>query len=645
MKTLLLILLLPSFALSQIDAVWAVDEGVRVKKTKLGHPMKTSENNPVWDGDTIYIFGGRNEIVGFQVIIEAGASGVDSVRVTLDTLASGENLITNAGWSGDPMDYVGRRIEFFVAHYDSVYSRSDVWNSPNAGFEDAVAKPDSNYLGWIPDFLVPAEADSIVDTGQGGYPFTIAGSRSQSVWCDVYIPSGQTAGTYTGTLRVTEGGRIDTEVPVQLKVYGFTLSDTTHCRVFMYDDGAFERHVEGVTEGDDNYWAITQNYMNTFHRHRMTLQYKSVTIDTFKVRVGGYYTGAWYDTSRNYEGPGRLTGEQTYAVGIYDQGNMYGGNAGYRSGFWPDNESSWRAAMREWVKWFSDSAANVLYFKYMLDEPPRSEDVYEPGKFWNDSLNSIIREKGGWIKDSMHTFCTSRVDTMLTDGVTIFCLPEVNWTPIDYRPEPDIPAQQMGPSDAAKALKDSGDIVSWYGGSRPHSGSVEWLDNELIDNRINPWLMYKYDLEPFFIWNIGYLSGENFNVWSLCKPPSLNYWGLGEMVHAGKDVKFPGEDRDVDGPIMSMRLKNLRRGIQDFEYFYLASQLGVPEDSINTIINEIIGYAWWFRDYDQTTDFSQLSYEYEANRERMAVLLESYTEGGTPPAAETIYRKFRGRKR
>jgi hypothetical protein len=64
---------------SGIQRIWAVDDGEKIKREDLQHPLADSSKNMVWDGEKIQIFGARNEIVAFQLIIEAGASGASDV--------------------------------------------------------------------------------------------------------------------------------------------------------------------------------------------------------------------------------------------------------------------------------------------------------------------------------------------------------------------------------------------------------------------------------------------------------------------------------------------------------------------------------------------------------------------------------------
>ena len=53
-------------AAGEVRRVWAVDDGEKVERDARNHPA--SERNQTWDGRTVRLFGGRNEIIAFQVI-------------------------------------------------------------------------------------------------------------------------------------------------------------------------------------------------------------------------------------------------------------------------------------------------------------------------------------------------------------------------------------------------------------------------------------------------------------------------------------------------------------------------------------------------------------------------------------------------
>jgi hypothetical protein len=85
-------------------------------------------------------------------------------------------------------------------------------------------------------------------------------------------------------------------------------------------------------------------------------------------------------------------------------------------------------------------------------------------------------------------------------------------------------------------------------------------------------------------WEVAYYASGDINVW---KDPVG-----GMMVYTGEDRKYPRDSRKIKGPIASLRMKNLRRGVQDYEYLWLASQRGVRVDDI---VDEMVPAA--FNDY------------------------------------------------
>ncbi len=77
----LLVMILPSFSFAGISTIWANDSGDKVTQEELrvGAPNGRKVLNHCWDGTTIKIFGGRNKVVNFNLVLEAAsqeASGV-----------------------------------------------------------------------------------------------------------------------------------------------------------------------------------------------------------------------------------------------------------------------------------------------------------------------------------------------------------------------------------------------------------------------------------------------------------------------------------------------------------------------------------------------------------------------------------------
>src|SRR5438128_2569559 len=65
-------------------AIWAVSDSEKIEQDDLNHPRKLS--NSVWDGKRIKLFGARNEIIAFQVIVEASGAGIKQLSASLPEL-------------------------------------------------------------------------------------------------------------------------------------------------------------------------------------------------------------------------------------------------------------------------------------------------------------------------------------------------------------------------------------------------------------------------------------------------------------------------------------------------------------------------------------------------------------------------------
>src|SRR3982751_4358129 len=66
------------------QAIWAVSDGEKIEQDELNSPYK--RGNAVWDGKKIKLFGARNEVIAFQMIVESGATGIKQFTAALREL-------------------------------------------------------------------------------------------------------------------------------------------------------------------------------------------------------------------------------------------------------------------------------------------------------------------------------------------------------------------------------------------------------------------------------------------------------------------------------------------------------------------------------------------------------------------------------
>jgi len=302
--------------------VWAVDDGEKVKREDLNHHLATSSDNLVWDGEKIALFGARNEIVAFQLILESSAAGAEGIDLFITDLSRGTYSIPNSrAGSSDPYDYRGVHIELFLEHYIKITDPSrggSAWSQ--------AAKPSSDYMGWVPDALIPLS----VDQKFGGAPFNIPGNSNQGIWVDLWIPPNAPEGLYTGEVQILSGNKISHKIPIELSVLNFTLPDDTHFpNMFAMAGGEIAiRH--GVNIDTDEYYEIETRYHQMAHRHRFDLVQAVRNLSQVRRYHHRYLTGSLYTDRYRYDGPGEGIGNQTFSIGLKRVGGLVSGQCSKR---------------------------------------------------------------------------------------------------------------------------------------------------------------------------------------------------------------------------------------------------------------------------------------------------------------------------
>ncbi|WP_163337328.1 fibronectin type III domain-containing protein [Desulfopila sp. IMCC35008] len=178
--------------------------------------------NPVWDSaaNTIYLRAVRNQVIGFQVIIQKLAAELTGVSVTpSDLIGPGDEIIP-----------ASRNIELFRLHYT----------------DGAVSYPDP---------AIPLSAPFATEFDFGSFP----NLTYRGVWADVYVPRELSPGTYTGTLQLdADQLAASLTIALQVDVASTVLPDTP---TFFLD-----------LNGYGNKWnseGSRYQVFQTAHKHRM----------------------------------------------------------------------------------------------------------------------------------------------------------------------------------------------------------------------------------------------------------------------------------------------------------------------------------------------------------------------------------------
>ncbi|HEX6972546.1 MAG TPA: glycoside hydrolase domain-containing protein, partial [Limnochordia bacterium] len=222
-----------------------------------------------------------------------------------------------------------------------------------------------------------------------------------------------------------------------------------------------------------------------------------------------------------------------------------------------------------WVSWFDALDWPGQYFLYLIDEP-------RPDKFpWIREQAAILKGHAG-------------------PGAHLPIFTTRNWTP-ELAGAIDIWCAGTGLDVAAKAERERlGERFWFYNGYRPAAGSVI-LEADAVDLRVNAWIKWRYRIDTWFLWegthwrhnHQGPRAHWHQNVFgypvtfvqiSERYDPFVSErglaWGNGDgiLFYPGREPFYPEQDRLINGPLSSIRMKNHRRGAQDHAYIHLAAE-------------------------------------------------------------------------
>lgn len=552
-------------------ALWAVSDGVRVSPVT----GKLLENRPdiqedypagdprqgnlVWDPATrtVSLKAARNEFTAFQLVIEAREPQIE-IDVKFDRLAHP---------GGARIE--GRHVAVFKAWYTQV-------RGPSTGYEASSLGPD-----WYPDALMPYRPARLAT----GFPFSIPDlynnipdQKNHTVWIDVYIPFEREKappGRYTGKLDVTWKGGADS-VNVVLDVWDFALPHEINLRGDIWNGSMRQM----APEEELRYYQIARQHrflpLIYAYRPQLTVEGTRVTLDwtEYDNRLARYLDGSAFTEKHGYWGPGY--GVPVSHMMLPFDVERHGNPATAwpvplpEAGRTPEYEAVWkevgrqiRAHLDKDPKW---RQVEKISFLNGLDES-YNEESYEKMIYYGRLLKEAMGKD--WFKYRIDGGYSWEAMEKLQEVVDLWVCHTVAWD-----------------GDKMDHFRARG-VASWFYGpmiyeQRRNSGcgSNTFLDLDLLVNRAIGWVGWKYRsgwVQWEFDWNAyaAWYEAENF------KEPRRTYNGSGQLIYRGATMRY----RD---PIPSVRLKAQRRGLQDYEYFWMLSEMTGGKEASDLIVNRII---------------------------------------------------------
>lgn len=572
--------------------VWAVSDSVRVEPLE-GHVIDNDDllfpdagradlrkGNTVWAPERalVSIKGARNETVAFQLVVERlGAASLTGVRVEFTDLQ---------GPSGHRIEK--SNIELFKEWYSNVRSQSFQRFSLGPGYYPDALLPCFNWQGnlyphmYVHPFDVPDVLNNI-----GG------GQRNQALWVDVYIPKDKVAvpaGIYQGTVLISSD-QDQKRLTVQLEVWDFQLPEESHLKPNIHTNTEINTFSE----------PLELKYYHLLRRHRLTLaalgyapeiriQGTDVSYEwaAYDKRMGKYLDGSAFTDRYGYRGPGYgvpleflilpFDAQPVFFKRLNSGGGAQGKEFKFyrpypvevpRGGINKDYETIWRNAFRKFHEHFEArpewNRTVPVVFLLSLDES-YSQDSYERMSLY-----------GRLLKESGATRFKFRID---------------GWYPLEIlrRLSEFVDIAITGPAGFDPKMQElrAKGFQNWF-----YVGATE-IDKGLLNGRALSWICWKFGICSWTIWELdfnslrAYLEPVTYET-----APDRRHNGLGMLV-------YRGETMGLSEPVASIRLKALRRGSQDYEYFWLLSRTKEGEERARTAVDRIVwqldgrdmDYAW-----------------------------------------------------
>jgi len=585
---------------SHLTAVWANDGCDKVTKDELRSSKRGIVPNSVWDGTTIRQFGGRNEVVSVNVVLEAALADAEAIEFNLDTLQGPNHsaIASRKTAKEDVFRYADRNIEIFYVRYlqirglsklgyDPTYDERHVpirfqlpysgWKGTSRGtFEE---RPDANK--FYPDIAVPIEA-----VGK----FGVRKGENQSIWIDIYIPKTAAEGLYRGSVEISEQGKRAVSIPVELEVLPYALPDVPSAKTMLYfsADSLYDRYFgkrePNLSQESRASVRYLENVWNAHHlvahRHKLSLIDQGASGLPGLNKWKQVLSGELFSRGSGYDGPGAGVSSGVYSIGTYGAWNA----------MWdPKSESAMHSNADKWVQWFESNYPGVEYFLYLQDEPEATD--YPQVQRWAE-----------WVKNNPGP--GKRLKTLVTSDIV---------KASQHMPSVDIAFVLWGAAEERRALQlqyqREGRKYYSYNGIRIANGSF-MTEDEGVSLRVLGWTQFKHKIDRWFYWeSTAYINlvrkGYETDVFEEAQtfggePRRDSKFGLtgynygngdGVLFYPGTEKRYSKQSYGLPGPIASLRMKLWRRGIQDVDYLTMASR--VDPQAVDALVQRMIPKVLW----------------------------------------------------
>jgi len=428
--------------------------------------------------------------------------------------------------------------------------------------------------GRYPDPLIP-----FVDPYQDGEvpvgaPFASPAGETAAIFVDLLVPRDAPAGPYQGSATLTAAGQEQVEMALELTVWPFELpADKSVATSYGFSENLPRHHHGGPDdEASEDYASIVDRYHQAMHEHRIDRtnvagdlsfevdeqgQLMEVDWSDYDAAVGPYLDGSLFDDGAPVT---------RFNVGYFRPG---GGAGGY-------TDEQYGEAARVFSEHLQEKGWWERAYVYSTDEP-----YYNGGDATYEQIHEDVQRLQTYapLWDG-HVLVTSPYNEIVDGDIDIWC-------PVTPMYDEWFFGSLYEGREFYEQRRAMGEELWFYvcnANFPPYAGYD--IDTTLgFEPRMVKWGAWYEGATGFLYWRINYwIDSDPWNVWA-------NFEYFGDLFGRNGDgfLIYPGDhdgtagglgspaDIAIDGPIVSYRLKQIRDGLEDWELFLLAEELGAGD--------------------------------------------------------------------
>ncbi|MHC4433992.1 MAG: DUF4091 domain-containing protein, partial [Planctomycetota bacterium] len=412
-------------------------------------------------------------------------------------------------------------------------------------------------------------------TGHDMYavPFEVFRGQNQAIWVDVHVAKDAAAGTYRGQLRVHARGGFNAQIPVTVKVWDFALPDgPTHKNHF----GSFGNVARSfnVKRGSDEFKRIEMEYCRAVAEHRINPPIPNYLLpqvnDDGSLNIIAERHEALKEFMRkfcvtDFEIPRARFARLPSSTLRGDYKTISA-----------ENRERTKRYYRDFYKYLKDNGWDERAYVYMLDEPNLREN-YEQVLVLGRLVHEAVPQLKCLVVEQTYPQDPSWPD--IDPAVDIWC---PLWSFIDRK---SISEKIAGGDEVwsyTALVQRSPRYHPQYESVRNLDPPYWHIDRPLIVYRVPTWINYQYGITGLLYWS---------TVTTVIEPWFNPAFAHPRHYNGGGFLFYPGLPCGIEGPVASIRVKNLRDGMEDYEY--LAILEGLAGRQATKKIVDGIAPNWW----------------------------------------------------